>query len=128
MTLYAATTEEVTVSVRPLYLDDQSDAFVPRFVFAYFVRIENEGPEEVQLLRRHWLIHHGDGRTTEVEGEGVVGEQPVIAPRRGPTSTTRSACWRRWRVRWRGPTSCSVQNGARLRVSIPRFYLRARAN
>ena len=70
---FEATTQQLTVSVRPVYLDEQSDVFASRFVFAYFVRLENHGHEEVQLLRRHWVIRHGDGRVANVEGEGVVG-------------------------------------------------------
>ena len=127
MTLYAATTEAVTVSVRPLYLDDQSDVFARRFVFAYFVQIENEGREEVQLLRRHWLIHHGDGRTVEVEGEGVVGQQPVIGP--GETHVYNSFCVLEMMTgSMEGTYLMQRPNGARFRAVIPRFHLRAAAN
>lgn len=127
MMLYAATTEEVTVSVRPIYLDDQSDVFVPRFVFAYFVQIANEGGEEVQLLRRHWVIRHGDGRTTEVEGEGVVGQQPVIRP--GETHVYNSFCvLEAMTGAMEGTYLMQRPNGARFRAVIPQFHLRAAAN
>ncbi len=127
MTLYAATTEAVTVSVRPLYLDDQSDVFARRFVFAYFVQIENEGREEVQLLRRHWLIHHGDGRTVEVEGEGVVGQQPVITP--GGVHLYNSFCVLETMTgSMEGTYLMQRPNGARFRAQIPLFHLRAAAN
>lgn len=127
MTLYAATTEEVTVSVRPVYLDDQSDVFARRFVFAYFVQIANEGPEEVQLLRRHWLIHHGGGRTVEVEGEGVVGQQPVIRP--GETHLYNSFCVLETMTgSMEGTYLMQRPNGSRFRAVIPQFHLRAAAN
>ena len=54
---YEATTENITITVRPLYLDGQSDAIARKFVFAYFIRIENNGHEPVQLLRRHLFIY-----------------------------------------------------------------------
>ena len=51
-----------------------------QWLFHYTVRITNEGDETVQLISRHWIITHGTGRTEEVQGPGVVGEQPVLAP------------------------------------------------
>src|SRR3972149_3637447 len=80
MTQYTATTQDITVTVQPIYLDGQSDVMAKRFVFAYFVRIENEGTDHVQLLCRPWFIRDAPGDVKEVEGEGVVGRQPVIAP------------------------------------------------
>ena len=68
------------ITVRPLFLDDRSNPGDQEFVFAYFVRIENVGDEEAQLLRRRWLIHDSIGEDLEVEGEGVVGEQPLLEP------------------------------------------------
>ena len=79
---YAATTRGVTVRVAPSYLPDQSDPAAGRWVWAYHIRIENESDETVQLLSRHWIITDGRGRIEEVEGPGVVGEQPVIEPGR----------------------------------------------
>jgi ApaG protein len=72
----------IRVSVRPVFLPAQSQPAHAQFVFAYFVRLENVGDQAAQLLSRKWLIHDsvGDGEDTEVEGEGVVGELPVIAP------------------------------------------------
>ena len=77
---YAKTTDGVTVRVAPRFLPEQSDAESGRWVWSYHVRIENEGDQPVQLLRRHWIITDGDGRVSEVDGEGVVGEQPLIPP------------------------------------------------
>jgi ApaG protein len=51
-----------------------------QWLFHYTVRITNEGDETVQLISRHWFITHGNGRTEEVQGPGVIGEQPVLAP------------------------------------------------
>ena len=77
---YETTTNSIKVSVNPVYLDDQSDPEDFHYVWAYHVRIENTGGETVQLLRRHWHITDSKGRIQEVRGEGVVGEQPRLAP------------------------------------------------
>lgn len=79
---YSQTTRGIRVSVRAFYLADQSEPERSHFVWAYRVAIANEGRETVQLLRRTWLITDGLGRTQQVQGEGVVGEQPVIEPGR----------------------------------------------
>ena len=70
----------IRITVRPVYLREQSEPAAGHYVFAYFVRIETIGADTAQLLARRWLIHDSIGEDTEVEGEGVVGEQPVIAP------------------------------------------------
>ncbi len=77
---YAETTLGVTVRVNPSYLPDQSDPESARFVWAYHIRIENGSNRDVQLIARHWIITDARGRTEEVQGEGVVGDQPLIAP------------------------------------------------
>ena len=77
---YSAVTRGIRVSVRPFYLEDQSQPDERQFVWAYRVRIENCGPEIVQLLRRTWHITDGRGRTQHVQGDGVLGEQPQLDP------------------------------------------------
>ncbi len=78
--MYSAKTKEIRVSVEPTYLDDQSEPDEGRYVWAYHVRIENQGRETVQLLTRYWHITDSVGRVQEVRGAGVVGEQPVLGP------------------------------------------------
>jgi ApaG protein len=80
MTMYQETTRGIRVSVDPTYLESQSDPSRSHFVWAYQVTIANEGSETVQLLTRHWKITDGNGRLQEVQGPGVVGEQPVLKP------------------------------------------------
>ncbi|MBB5715896.1 Co2+/Mg2+ efflux protein ApaG [Sphingomonas aerophila] len=77
---HAATTRGVTVRVSVSYLPEQSEPRRGRWFWAYHVRIENEGPAAVQLLTRHWIITDGRGARHTVEGEGVVGEQPLVEP------------------------------------------------
>ena len=127
MVSYDATTETVTVSVRPVYLDDKSDAVERRFVFAYFVSVTNHGPDEVQLLRRRWLITDAGGSVQEVEGEGVVGRTPTILP--GETHEYHSFCvLRTFEGSMEGTYLMQREDGARFRAQIPRFHLRALAN
>lgn len=127
MVPYVATTEDITVTVRPLYLDSQSDMMNHRFVFGYLIRIANEGTEEVQLLRRHWLIRDSTGRVQEVEGEGVVGEQPVIEG--GKDYQYSSYCvLETFEGSMEGTYLMQRPNGERFRIAIPRFDLRAAAN
>src|SRR5947209_6816791 len=78
--MYSETTRSITVTVKPIYLEDQSSPAENHYVWAYQVRIENNGPETVQLRRRHWRITDAFGRMQEVRGAGVVGEQPVLGP------------------------------------------------
>ena len=78
--MYQETTDTIRVTVKPIYLEEQSSPTENHFVWAYQVRIENTGGETVQLLNRHWHITDSMGRQQEVRGAGVVGEQPTLAP------------------------------------------------
>ncbi len=78
--LYRANTGGIEVTVRTYFLEDQSDPDEGKWVWAYQVRIENQGRETVQLLRRTWRITDAHGRMQVVQGAGVVGEQPVLEP------------------------------------------------
>ena len=77
---YSKTTRGIRVTVRSFFLEDQSHPEENQFVWAYRIKIENRGGETVQLLRRSWRIIDGLGRTKSVQGDGVVGEQPVLEP------------------------------------------------
>jgi ApaG protein len=78
--MYSETTRSIRITVKPVFLEDQSSANDNHFVWAYHVRIENHGAETVQLRTRHWRITDSFGRTQEVRGAGVVGEQPILNP------------------------------------------------
>ena len=73
-------TEDVVVSVQTAYIPAQSSPVTDIYMFAYRIRITNESAHTVQLLRRQWLISDAYGRKRRVEGDGVVGLQPVLAP------------------------------------------------
>ncbi len=78
--IYEKTTGGIRVTVRPIYLEDQSSPTDDRYVWAYQVNIENHGAETVQLLSRYWHITDARGHIQEVRGAGVVGEQPTLGP------------------------------------------------
>jgi ApaG protein len=80
--MYKAITKDVKVSVETFYQESASNPDSGHFVFAYRITIENHGENTLKLLRRHWHIVEGSGEKREVEGEGVVGQQPVIEPGR----------------------------------------------
>ncbi|OKS88954.1 Co2+/Mg2+ efflux protein ApaG [Mucilaginibacter polytrichastri] len=73
-------TDGVKVSVETQYQPEYSNPASDHYMFAYKINIENVGENTVQLLRRRWDIFDSNGEHREVEGEGVVGEQPVIEP------------------------------------------------
>lgn len=78
--IYERTTRAIRILVRPRFLDHQSRPDDNHFVWAYTVRIENRGTETVTLRTRHWHITDGLGRKQDVNGPGVVGEQPKLGP------------------------------------------------
>ena len=75
-------TEDVRIRVRPAYHADQSSPGRRYWFFSYTIEIANEGKDVVQLVSRHWTITDGTGRVEEVQGPGVIGQTPVIAPGR----------------------------------------------
>ena len=78
--MYMAVTHQVKVTVEPTFEPDRSDPADGRYFWRYDIEIANLGDKPVTLLERHWRITDGDGRQQEVQGPGVVGEQPTIQP------------------------------------------------
>jgi ApaG protein len=123
---HAETTGEVTVRVSVSYLPEQSEPDRGRWFWAYHIRIENAGTRPVQLLTRHWVITDGRGARHSVEGEGVVGEQPMIEPGASydyvsgcPLATPSGAMQGSYRM--------VGADGRSFDVAIPRFLLAAPA-
>jgi len=73
-------TRGILVTVRSKYIPDRSSAAARQYAFAYTVNIANRGTVTAQLKSRHWIITDADGAVQEVQGEGVVGAQPVLRP------------------------------------------------
>lgn len=80
----------IDIKVETRFIQEQSDRDADRFVFAYTVIMTNQGAEDAQLLNRYWLITDANGKKTEVQGPGVVGEQPTLTP--GASYTYTSGC------------------------------------
>lgn len=120
--MYSETTRSIQVTVQPIYLEDQSAPDEQRFVWAYHVRIENRGPETVQLRTRHWRITDGLGRIQEVKGAGVVGEQPVLEPG-GTFEYTSGTPLPTPSGFMQGSYQMETRSGERFDVAIPPFSL-----
>jgi ApaG protein len=112
------------ITVRPAFLADQSAPEQRQFVFAYFVRIENVGTRAAQLLSRRWRIHDDADGDTEVVGDGVVGEQPLMVP--GGVHEYQSFCVLKGRSGFmEGEYFFAAADGERFACEIPRFTLAA---
>lgn len=84
------TTQGISVTVETAFQSEFSNPTQGHFVFEYTIKIHNQSPYTIQLLRRHWTIYDCTGVIREVEGEGVVGIQPVLEP--GQTHVYSSGC------------------------------------
>ena len=116
-------TSGIKVSVETFYQPSQSDALHGDYLFAYKITITNTGMESVQLKRRHWFIFDSNGIRSEVEGEGVVGEQPIIEP--GETYDYVSACRLTSEIgKMHGTYLFSkIENNTTFDVKIPSFLM-----
>lgn len=120
--MYSEITRDIIVTVQPSFLDEQSVPSENHFVWAYHVRIENRGFETVRLVSRHWRITDAMGRLQEVQGAGVVGEQPVLHPgdsyeyTSGTPLTTPSGIMV-------GSYQMETPGGERFDIAIPAFSL-----
>ena len=120
------TTRGFRVTVRPSYLPEQSGTAEAwqgrRYVFAYQVRISNEGSVRAQLLSRHWVIVDAEGERHEVRGEGVVGHQPELAPGESFEYSSYCPLSTPWGT-MEGEYLLVDEFGERFEIEIARFYL-----
>ena len=120
--MYSATTGSIHVSVEPIYIEDYSSTEDNRYVWAYHIMIENKKNEAVQLRRRYWRITDATGHVQEVEGAGVVGQQPLLQPGQsfsytsGVPLNTPSGFMEGFYV-------METDDGKEFKVNIPRFSL-----
>jgi len=115
-------TYDLSVTVEPAFVPEQSDPERRLFVFAYTVRITNTGERPVQVISRHWVITDGAQRVQEVRGLGVVGRQPLIGP--GETFEYSSVCPLETPVgTMHGTYHCVGENGIPFEVPIAEFVL-----
>jgi ApaG protein len=121
---YEETTRDVTVRVSVSFLPEQSEPAKARWFWAYHIRVENHSEMAVQLMSRSWIIADGRGTRHRVEGEGVVGEQPVIAP--GASYDYVSGCPLTTPTGWmQGHYNMVGEDGSAFPVAVPKFALTA---
>ncbi len=113
---------DIAVTVAPQYLPEQSDPARQQYVFAYTVRITNNGKQAAQVVSRHWIITDGGQKTHEVRGLGVVGQQPLLGP--GESFEYTSGCPLPTPIgTMRGSYHCVGEDGLPFDVPIPEFVL-----
>lgn len=78
--VFTQISNNIEVKVAPIFLDEESSRLNNKFVWAYHVQIYNRSEKPVQVMKRHWTITDGHGKTHEVHGDGVIGEKPTIQP------------------------------------------------
>ena len=120
--MFNSRTRNINVSVETRFLENESEPDNQYFVWAYHIRISNEGHETVQLRSRHWIITDGLGRVQEVKGEGVVGEQPILGPG-GSYAYTSGTPLSTPTGMMRGSYLMETPNGERFEIEIPLFSL-----
>ena len=119
---HADTTNGITVRVAVSYLPEQSEPGKSRWFWAYHIRIENGGARPVQLVSREWTISDARGASHVVQGDGVVGEQPLIEP--GGSFDYGSGCPLTTPTgSMEGHYNMVAADGARFAIEIPRFPL-----
>ncbi|MEL0003437.1 MAG: Co2+/Mg2+ efflux protein ApaG [Rhodospirillales bacterium] len=120
--MYSKQTNGLVVNVTPEFLEEHSRPDEGRFVWAYHITIVNKGSQRVQLLNRYWKIIDAQGRTQEVRGAGVVGEQPVLDP--GQEFSYTSGCPLETSSGvMMGSYEMVAEDGSHFDISIPAFSL-----
>ncbi len=112
----------IQVTVRVKYLSEQSDEADDRFVFAYTIKVSNEGDQAVKLLARHWVITDANQHIQAVNGKGVVGEQPVINPGQHFEYTSGTVLATQVGT-MSGSYEMALDDGTEFTVPVPQFVL-----
>jgi len=115
-------TRGIRVQVEPTFLADESHPESGRFLFAYRVRITNEGQRPATLLSRHWIIVDSEGERQEVRGDGVVGQRPTLSPGESFEYSSYCPLEREWGT-MEGAYRFLTESGEAFDVEIGRFYL-----
>ena len=120
--MYSKKTNDVTVSVTPYFLDDQSSPQENHFVWAYKVNITNSGSTSIKVNHRNWLIIDANGKVINVQGEGVVGEFPIIEPGQTYEYTSGTPLKTNSGI-MQGFYLVSKDNGNKIKIDVPPFSL-----
>ena len=123
MSTYSAVTEKIEIQVVPNYSVEQSSPTTSRFMFTYHITVINNSSKTYPLLSRYWIIRDGLKNEEEVQGPGVVGEQPIIAP--GERFEYTSFCPLPTPTgSMRGHYVLKSEKGRTIKAAIPLFFLR----
>jgi len=121
--IYQQTTEDIEIKAKPFFIPEKSSVEHSFYYFAYTITIKNLGTDTVRILRRKWIIRDGKGREEVVQGEGIVGEKPCMAP--GEFFTYTSFCPLKTTTgSMRGKYYLENSVGHRYWVDVPVFFLR----
>ena len=117
-------TYEIDIEVETSYMADHSEPDKDRYVFAYTITLVNRGSTSAKLLTRRWIITDADNRIEEVEGEGVVGEQPTLKPGEGFRYTSGTVVETPVAT-MHGTYKMLAEDGSTFDTDIPQFVLSA---
>ena len=115
---------EIDIEVETSYMADHSEPEKDRDVFAYTITLVNRGSTSAKLLTRRWIITDADNRIEEVEGEGVVGEQPTLKPGEGFRYTSGTVVETPVAT-MHGTYKMLAEDGSTFDTDIPQFVLSA---
>ncbi len=116
-------TQGIEISIQPAYQEQYSNPTQEKYVYAYHVTIRNAGQATVQLLRRHWFIYDSGNQLREVEGEGVIGQTPVIRPGESFEYNSWTEMQTTIGKMYGYYTMLRKADGAMIEVEIPEFHL-----
>lgn len=122
MTRYSLTTNQIQIEVLPAYDSAHSMPRLSKYVFSYQIEIKNNGDETIQIMRRAWVITDALNNIEYVEGEGVVGEQPVIEPGESYSYTSFCSLKTSFGV-MKGNYFAVTSSGMPIKIVIPEFIL-----
>lgn len=114
--------QPIVITAKTAYLDEHSQPDKSRFAFAYTITIENNSDQAAQLLSRHWIITDTNSHIQEVEGPGVIGQQPRILPGESYTYSS-GAVIETQAGTMEGSYEMQTDTGERFQVPIPAFAL-----
>lgn len=118
-----ATTDDIQVRATPHFEASHSQADQGEYLFSYEIEIENAGSSAVQLLSRHWFIFDSNAQYSEIKGEGVIGEQPIIHPNNTHVYSSYCKLNTDMGMMWGTYLMKRVEDGKLFEVSIPEFQL-----
>jgi len=116
------TTAGITIHAAATFMPHESDTDSPRYVFAYRITMKNTGDKAARLLSRHWIILDSEGRREDVEGRGVVGEFPKLAPGESYSYISYCPLSTSWGT-MEGSYTFERDDGQTFEVAIGRFFL-----